>query len=42
MRDKMPEIIKQNSAPIPSRKNYVKIDNERFAAKALNYSVSIQ
>lgn len=38
----MPEVIKQNSAPIICWKNYMKIDNKRLAAKALNLSISIK
>lgn len=38
----MPEVIKQISAPIISWKTYMKIDNKRLAAKALNHSISIK
>lgn len=42
LREKIPEVIKQNSAPIIYWKNYMKIDNKRLAAKALNLSISIK
>lgn len=42
LRDKMPEVIKQISSPITCWKNYMKNDNKRLAAKALNCSISIK